>query len=156
MPASTSVIISISISISISTTATATATATALTPTPTTMPATSPTESFPLNPIVVLINVVDELCRDLFGKKNRAAVIEIDTVFPGVARQDTDHRIATVQTATNLTGLLLGEGQMNVRTTHTLEAVTLNVGHISATHSGKQLVRRFVRFPGIHLNRVAI
>ena len=119
-------------------------------------PAPTPAETFPLDPIVVLINIVDELSRDLFGKKNRATVIEIDTVFPGVARQDTDHRIAPIQATANLPGLLLGEGQVNVRTTHTFKAVTLNVGHIPATHSGKQLVRRFVRFPGIHLDRVAI
>ncbi len=80
----------------------------------------TPTETFPLDPIVVLIDVVDELSGDLFGKKNRAAVIEVNTVFPSVARQDADHRIATIQAAANLTALLLGEGQVNVRTTHTL------------------------------------
>ena len=118
--------------------------------------ATTAAGAFTLDSVVVLFDLVDELDGDLLRKENRTAIIKVDPVFPGVSRQHADYRVATVQTAADFAALVLGQGQVKVRTAHALEAVPFHVGHVPAANCGEQLVGRFVRFPGIHFDRMSI
>jgi hypothetical protein len=150
------VVITTTTLITSSTTTTTTAIASAATTTSIASAATTAAGAFPLDSVVVLFDLVNELDGDLLRKENRTAIIKVDPVFPGVSCQHADYRVATVQTAANFAALVLGQGQVKVRTAHALEAVPLHVGHVPAANGGEQLVGRFVRFPGIHFDRMSI